>query len=481
MSWKTGNRALNDLPATFAGRWSIASRLALWYLLAVLGSYTVFGALYYAKRMTQLEQASTSDLAAERASTLAMMSEPDGRVLIGYEIRTQQFEPANLRPFLRVLDRGGRTLLESPWLGGAIPREAFPAPGAAPVRWRNVCGDRFLLETSRLPDYLFSGPGGLLQLGVNTREERTLGSQLRLNLLAFISFGLLFAFSCAYFIIRLALKPLAEISCTARNITRHRLDTRIDKEELPAELVSLADSFNSMLERLEDSFTRLSHYSANLAHELRTPINTLMLESDIALSKERTPQEYRRVISSSLEEYGKLSWTIDRLLFLARADHEARDLVRQRLELHAEIEEIFDFFSDAASASGVTLEVRGDAVLLADQTLFRRAISNLVGNALAHTPAGGTVGVTIEQTPELGIRVAVTDTGCGIDQAHLPRIFDRFYRVEPAGGLKREGSGLGLAIVRAILKMHGGTVEIGSRPGKGTTVTLGFPAPAPPG
>ena len=476
MSWKTAEAdgpGSPGSPGPGAGRWSIARRLALLHILAVLVSYTVFGALFYVQRMKQLKQDSLADLAAEHASVVAMMGAPDARVLLGYEIRTQQYEPENLRPFIRILDREGRALLESPWLERGIPRRAFPLPGTA-IPWRNAHGDSFLIASFTIPGALLGGPGGVLQLGVNTQEEKELGHQLRLTLAAFVSCGILFAFGCAYFIVRLALKPLDDISRTASNITRHRLDTRIEGGALPAELVSLADSFNSMLGRLEDSFARLSHYSANLAHELRTPINTLMIESDIALAKERTPQEYQQVIASGLEEYGRLSWTIDRLLFLARADLEAHELNRQRLDLATEIADVFDYFFDTACESGILLELEGGGELWADQTLFRRALSNLISNAIAHTPVAGMIVVTVQQE-DRSVRITVSDDGCGIDAEHLPRIFDRFYRAGPATGEKTEGTGLGLAIVKTIMQMHGGSVTVQSTPGVGTSFTLIFP------
>jgi two-component system, OmpR family, heavy metal sensor histidine kinase CusS len=470
---KTGKAGSEVLPRR--GRWSIAKRLALLHILAVLVSYLLFGALFYQRRMEQLEEMSSRDLQAEFSSVLAMMREPDALSLLRTELRTQQFEPDRLRPFIRVVNREQQAVLESPWSAGRIPIYAFPPPGKT-QRWNHRNGDTYLMGTFRLPNHLFSGPDALLHLAVNTHEAKDLGNQLRLTLVAFIASGTVFAFICGYFIVKLALKPLDDISQTAGNITRRRLDTRIDDSALPVELVSLAHSFNSMLERLEDSFTRLSHYSANLAHELRTPINTMMIESDIALSKERTPEEYRRVIASALEEYGRLSWTIDRLLFLARADLEAHDLDRQSLDLRAEIEDVLDYFFDSACENGVTLEVHGSAVLLVDQTLFRRAVSNLISNAISHTGVAGAVVVTIEQAGTLAARVRIADDGCGIDAEHLPRIFDRFYRVESGGKRQVEGNGLGLAIVKTIMRMHRGTVEIESEPGKGTTVTLDFPA-----
>lgn len=461
-------------PAHHAPRsWSVAKRLAALHIIAVLVSYTLFGSLFYAKRMKSMEQVSVRDLEAERTSVVAILKEPAARELMAYEVRSQQYEPEQLRPFIRILDREGRVLLESPWQE-KIPSRAFPAPGRT-VRWRHVNDDTYLLGSFLIPPQPFTGPGALLQLGVNTHEVADRSSQFRLSLLAFLASGTAFAFACAHFIVKLALRPLDDISRTARNITRRRLDTRIDENSLPVELVSLAHSFNSMLERLEDSFSRLSHYSANLAHELRTPINTLMIESDIALSKDRSPEEYRRVITSGLEEYGRLSWTIDRLLFLARAELESGELDRQRVDLGEAVEDVLDYFSDAAEENGVTLKCDGTGVLMLDQTLFRRAVSNLVSNAIAHTPQGGLVLVSVLQSEKGEARITVTDNGCGIEQVHLPRIFDRFYRVASNGARKTDGTGLGLAIVKTIMQMHGGTVSIESCPGQGTTVTLDFP------
>jgi two-component system heavy metal sensor histidine kinase CusS len=273
------------------------------------------------------------------------------------------------------------------------------------------------------------------------------------------------------------LKPLARISDVVSQITRRHLNTRIDLAPLPVEIVSLAVSFNTMLGRLEESFSRLSHYSANLAHEIRTPINNLMVEADIALSRPREPEEYRKVISSSMDEYARLALTIDRLLFLARADSEQNELVVEPLDLHRELEDVIDFYADMAIAAGIELVCHGNARLSADQTLFRRAVSNLVANALAYTPRGGEIAISAHQAEDFSVTVDVRDTGCGIDRQHLPRIFDRFYRVEGTSGKEPAGSGLGLAIVKAIMSMHGGTVAIQSEAGQGTTVTLKFPPP----
>jgi two-component system, OmpR family, heavy metal sensor histidine kinase CusS len=180
------------------------------------------------------------------------------------------------------------------------------------------------------------------------------------------------------------------------------------------------------------------------------------------------------VISSCLDECSHLSVTVDRLLFLARADGYHNDLCIVKLCVATEVEDVVDYFYDTAKAAGVELTSSCASVHIhADQPLFRRALSNLITNALAHTPAGGSISVTAAQGAA-GVTVTVTDTGCGVAPEHLPRLFDRFYQVERETGKESVGSGLGLAIVKAIMTMHGGSVALESTPGQGTTATLQF-------
>jgi two-component system heavy metal sensor histidine kinase CusS len=229
-----------------------------------------------------------------------------------------------------------------------------------------------------------------------------------------------------------------------------------------------------MLDRLEVSIEGLSHYSANLAHELRTPINNLMVEADIALSRPRTVDEYRKVIGSNMEEYVRLSRMIDSLLFLARTENAQTGLNLALMDLRKEIEDIAEFYSAVASDEGVKVTCTGEAALYADPVLFRRAVSNLLANAINYTPKEGEISISVRQSDGMSVEVIVSDTGCGIAQEHLPRIFDRFYRVPSIRKPEAPGSGLGLAIVKSIMELHGGAVEIQSELTRGTTVTMKF-------
>jgi two-component system heavy metal sensor histidine kinase CusS len=235
-----------------------------------------------------------------------------------------------------------------------------------------------------------------------------------------------------------------------------------------------------MLDRLEDAFTRLSQCAADLAHELRTPINNLRGEAEVALSRCRTTAEYQEVLQSSLEEFERLSRMIDGLLFIARADNPCTAVERVRFDARQEIEAVREFYEALSGERGVEVACEGQADLSADPLMFRRAVGNLLANALRHTRAGGRVRLTVRPSGEGGIELQVQDNGGGITPADLPRVFDRFFRADSARASKERGTGLGLPIVQSIMRVHGGTAHVRSAAGEGTTVTLQFP-PVPAG
>jgi two-component system heavy metal sensor histidine kinase CusS len=239
----------------------------------------------------------------------------------------------------------------------------------------------------------------------------------------------------------------------------------------PEELQPLAIGYNRMLGRLEDSFTRLSQFSADLAHELRTPIAILRGEAEGVLTKPRTADQYREVIESSLEELQRLSAMIDNLLFLARAE-TIGSVHLSYFDGRAAIEKIREFYELVAQEQGIVIECVGEGTIYAEPNLFRRALINLLTNSLRFTPSGGTITVSLHHRNGVS-EVSVADTGCGIPSEHVPNVFDRFYRANAARNAT--GTGLGLSIVKSIMQTHDGTVSVQSKPGRGTTVTISFP------
>jgi two-component system heavy metal sensor histidine kinase CusS len=233
-----------------------------------------------------------------------------------------------------------------------------------------------------------------------------------------------------------------------------------------------------MLERLEESFERISRFTADIAHDLRTPVNNIRGEAEVALARSRTADEYREVLESSLEEAVRLSELIGDLLFLARAEGPLTELHRECVNIGELLTTVRDYYEASAAGAGISLVVNERAEPLnaeLDRSLMLRAVSNLVSNAIAHTPPGGTV--TLAATNEgAAIRIEVSDTGAGIPAEALPSVFDRFFRVDPSRSKSSGGSGMGLAIVQSIMTLHGGRAEIASQFGRGTRVTLRMPA-----
>jgi two-component system heavy metal sensor histidine kinase CusS len=271
---------------------------------------------------------------------------------------------------------------------------------------------------------------------------------------------------------RRAMRPLHRITAATRSLDVGRLDTSLDATDWPAELRALATAFGQMQVRLRESFDRLTQFSDDIAHELRTPLSNLIGSADVALARERPPDEYRDTIASMLEEGWRLQRMVDELLFLARADHPEGQLERTDLDAGEEAAAVADFFSALAAEKHVLLTVEGSARVFANRSLLRRALGNLLPNAVRHTPAGGSVRVVVSEDGG-GTRIEVRDSGIGIDGRHLPHLFDRFYRIDESRST--EGTGLGLAIVKSIAALHGGTVTVVSEPGRGSVFTLHFP------
>ena len=271
---------------------------------------------------------------------------------------------------------------------------------------------------------------------------------------------------------------MEEIAETARRITSSHLDERIAAEGYPYELASLALTFNNMLDGLEESFARISRFSADIAHDLRTPVNNIRGEAEVALARARTIDEYRDALESSLEEAVRLSDLISNLLFLARTESPLTHLRLEQVDVAELLDGVREYYDASAADAGILLT--SAATLLPvfaklDRTLVQRAVGNLVSNAIAHTLEGGTVALTTH-AEAANILIEIADTGVGIPPDALPRVFDRFYRVDSSRSSASGGTGLGLAIVQGIVQLHGGIVEIASAPGSGTRVTLRMPA-----
>ncbi|MBZ0067478.1 MAG: heavy metal sensor histidine kinase [Thiobacillus sp.] len=264
-----------------------------------------------------------------------------------------------------------------------------------------------------------------------------------------------------WIVTRWGLSPLRQVTDMVAGISAERLAERLPATGLPAELKPLATAFNAMLARLDDSFRRLSEFSSDIAHELRTPISNLMTQTQVALSSARNKDEYKEILYSSLEEYERMAQMVGDMLYLAQTDNGLLKPGLEKVSLANVIQDLFDYFEAWAEERAISLTLTGSATVSGDRLMLRRALSNLISNAIRHTPPGQTVQVSLAGHGD-SATVSVENPGPEIPAEHLPRLFDRFYRADPSRQRKGDGAGLGLAIVKSIVDAHGGAIAVTS-------------------
>ena len=281
---------------------------------------------------------------------------------------------------------------------------------------------------------------------------------------ALIGYVLLTALGCAllaWWAVRQGLKPLTVMQEKAARIGAGQLDVRMPVDEGPSELAELARSLNAMLARLQGAFERLTRFSSDIAHELRTPLSNLLTQTQVGLSQPRSTADYQEILASNAEELERLSRTVADMLLLAKAEHGHLLPSHEPVALGDEVCALFEFYEALADDRGVTLHVSGDATVMGDRLMLRRALNNLLSNALRYTPPAGTVEVRIDER-EGEVRLAVQNNGKPIPSEVMQRLFERFFRAEQdrshSSG-EGEGAGLGLAITKAIVQAHGGRIQ----------------------
>jgi len=272
---------------------------------------------------------------------------------------------------------------------------------------------------------------------------------------------------------RRGLAPLRAMRQQAQVVTAQQLSHRLAVDSVPIELAELAQSLNDMLARLEEAFRRLSDFSCDIAHELRTPVTNLMTQTQVVLSKPRDVEAYRDILASNADELERMSRMISDMLLLAKAENGLVVPNRETLHLADEVRLLFDFYEAVAEEKGIQLATEGDATVGADRLMLRRALANLLSNGIRHADVNSTVQVRLDDASE-AVTISVENSGETIAAEHLERIFDRFFRVDPSRRHSSEGNGLGLAITKSIVLAHGGTIDAASS-GLATRFTIRIP------
>ncbi len=314
------------------------------------------------------------------------------------------------------------------------------------------------------------GPMTLLLSQDRSADQRLVAAFLR-SALVTVPMLLILIGLAGWLVANNGLRPLRKFRALATKVSTQDLSPRIRPDRLPQELQALAHSLNVMLRRLDDGVQQLSQFSDDVAHELKTPLNNLIGKAQVTLVRERSKEQYREVIESSVEELERMDRIVSDMLLLAQASHASPALKLEPLSLGSEARRVCEYFEVLAEEAGVATTVTGDAMILGNRLMVQRAISNLLSNALRHSNTGSTVELKILEGDADIVSLAVTNHGATIESDHLPHLFDRFYRVN---GIQTRGAGLGLAIVRSVMHLHKGHVAVDSKDGR-TTFELTFP------
>ena len=361
------------------------------------------------------------------------------------------------------------------WFGAAAQATVarFGGTDTAPARWTLAPHGRLVSQIASARTR--GGEAVTVHLSMTREADDRLLRAVLGAIAAALPAALLLVAATAWFGARRGLRPLREFCALADAVTAQRLGGRLVLADLPEELERPAAAFNTMLDRLDEGIARLSQFSGDLAHELRTPLANLMGKTQVALSQPRSPDQYRAVLESNIEEFERMSRVATDMLFLAQADRPEAAARREPVDLGETTARVIEFFSAVAEDAGIGIDLCGAAVVEGDGEMIQRALSNLLSNAIRYTPRGGRIGVAIAAA-EGGVTLAVSNPGEAIAPEHQVRVFDRFYRVDPARSREQGGTGLGLAIVRSIMRLHGGEARLTSPAGGPVTFMLAFPA-----
>ncbi|MHB8216063.1 MAG: sensor histidine kinase [Candidatus Sulfotelmatobacter sp.] len=458
-------------------RLSIGLRLTLWYLAIFLLAELIFGTgmwFILRKNLYDIADSSLKDQAADLERFLEAgknLPTPQLQAEISEDYKIERSED-----YLQISEASGNSIYRSQFL------EEHPLPQPVPDQ---LTKPRY--ETRRLGRHRFrvvsqkmdvNGRVYIVQIGHPLHEEIETLDAFRNYLLWFAPLLLLGASAAGYWLSRRALAPVDALARTARTISGHNLSSRLEQLHTGDELQRLSDTLNEMLARIESAFLRITEFTADASHELRTPIALVHTEAELALRRSRDESEYREALQHILVEADRTAKLIDELLALARADSGSEALSIRSLDLLTLLTESASKWAQVAPLRNLQFEERlGVKVLpaMGDKNALRRVIDILLDNAFKYTPAPGKVTLSAEAN-EGHVAVSIEDTGVGIAPEDQARIFERFYRVDKARSRELGGAGLGLAIAQWIVQLHKGSITVKSELGRGSTFRVELPA-----
>ncbi len=452
---------------------SIASRLVFFFTLAAALLLSCGLGVFYWLVVRHAFEEDNAVLADKITALSADLKKLGGPKSLNDELKSVR-AGEHVTYLVRVIDSEGRIATQTPGMNRLLPPNMFPAPLPSTSVIRSPKNYRIGPRLFSLAAITEEGAGTLytIQVAQDRSTDEQFTKEFGALLAVVLALGVLASAAIALTVTKRALRPLAEMTHSLERIGPTHLNERVAPAGWPRELQPLAVAFDQMLDRLEDSFTRLSQFSADLAHELRTPVANILGEAQVTLTRARNSDEYREVIESTVGECERLSGIVDNLLFVARAEAAREHIQRTLFDGRAAVEKIAAYYRTVAEEHHITITCAGEGEIYGDPVLIGRAVSNLVDNALRFTPDHGMIRISIAARGAYS-EISVSDTGCGIAAEHLPRVFDRFYRADSSRS--SHGAGLGLALVKSITDLHRGSARVESEVNRGTTVVLTFP------
>ena len=449
---------------------SIAWRLALAIALTCALVMSLIGVFLYRSLASELARRDDQALLGRLEQVRALLHDSDSLEALQERPRLYQNMLGNLDSVLLVKREDGSPLIAINPHQQALPDVQPIAQARAPQR-----ADIKTVGATVLLAGMAQGPAGetlSVTVGKRLDEREQMLASYRMRLYGAVGFGALMAFGLGLLLLRRGLTPLRDLARAMAGIDPRSLDQRMSADHVPAELKEPVQALNAMLARLEDSFARLSQFSADLAHEIRTPLHNLLGSNSLALNQSRSAAEYQEVLASNIEEYERLNRMAENLMFLARAEHGQRPLQLHVLDLGEVGDGLCEYFEALAEDRQLRLDYQLGGPLTADLQLLQRALGNLLANAVRHAQPSSTVRLLRHDDAEYGW-IGVHNLGPAIDPQHIDKLFDRFYRVDPSRAQPGDSGGLGLAIVHSIMHLHGGQVRVVSND-SGTLFELGF-------
>ncbi|MFM0033953.1 heavy metal sensor histidine kinase [Paraburkholderia strydomiana] len=454
--------------------YSLLRRLTGAFAVATLVVFALVGAILYRSLSQELQRRDDIEITGKLAQFEQLVREAGS--LDAVQAAPEIFHEVLLSHpgvYLGIFDRQNRVLLEH--VGQEQPDLAVAFSGGHTAGSPFTC-DIASIGPSRCvfaEETLQSRETARVLLVRAASDRQSLLNSYRVDVLVAVALGAALVGTVGYAITRRGLSPVKGIGRQTSRIEAHNLSERLDVHGGPVELQDIAIPVNRMLDRLERAFVRLSQFSSDLAHDMRTPLANVISSSQVTLSRTRTTEEYEALIDSNIEECERLQRMIENMLFLARTENAQQLISVVKLDATSELSRLASYFQGLAEEAGVNVAVNGSAQVSADATLFRRAVSNLVSNALDHAFTGSSIELSSFDSPSYSV-VKVTNRGLAIAPEHADRIFERFYRADASRHRSARNAGLGLAIVKSIMELHRGKVDVTSNDER-TTFTLYFP------